>query len=156
MPRITDFQVIKKPEHPVLFIRSTTNMQGLSDIIGGGFMKISNYIESLGEIPADIPYLKYPQFEKLTEENIDVEIYFDTTRSLPEKDDIKSQMMPENKLVCCIYRGAYEDMAPVYQEMMEWIKNNGYEFIGDSYECYYNNENSPTEDLLTKIIMPVR
>ncbi len=156
MPRITDFQVTKKPEHPVLFIRSITSVQNLPNIIGGGFMKVGGYIESLGEIPADIPYLKYPQFERITEDKVDVEVCFDTTKLLPEKDDIKSVMIPETKLVSCMYRGIYEDMAPVYMEMIDWIKNNGYEFIGDSFEYYYNGENFPTEDLLTKIVMPVR
>jgi len=156
MPRITDFQLTKKPEHPVLFIRSTTSVQNLPNIIGGGFMKIGGYIESMGEIPADIPYLKYPQFEQIKEDKVDVEVYFDTAILLPEKDDIKSVMVPETKLISCMYRGDYEEMAPVYLEMIQWIKDNGYEFIGDSYEYYYNGENFPPEDMLTKIVMPVK
>lgn len=156
MPRITDFQVTLKPEHPALFIRSTTSVQSLPQIIGEGFTKVGRYIESLGEIPTDIPYLKYLQFEEITENNINVEIYFDTPRLLPDKEDIKSIMIPEIKLVSCMYRGDYNDMAPVYNEMIEWIKNNGYELVGDSFEYYYNGENFPIEEMLTKVVMPIK
>jgi effector-binding domain-containing protein len=54
-----------------------------------------------------------------------------------------------------MYRGPYGDMAPVYQEMAEWITQNGFSPVGTSYEFYYNGPGFPEDEMLTKIVMPV-
>ena len=46
-------------------------------------------------------------------------------------------------------------MAPVYGEMMKWMEDNGYKKNDTSFECYYNEPDTSTENLLTKIVMPL-
>ena len=46
-------------------------------------------------------------------------------------------------------------MAVLNNEMMEWIKNNGYKPSGTSIEYYYSNPNVPEEEQVTRIEMPL-
>jgi effector-binding domain-containing protein len=55
-----------------------------------------------------------------------------------------------------MYRGAYNDMAPVYTEMAEWIEKNGLVASGTAYEYYYNGPESPEDELLIKVVFPVK
>lgn len=155
MPRLSNIEVLQQIEQPILYIENKTNMAGLGDAIGGGFMKISEYLKELGEVPTDIPFVAYPNYEALTADNITLMVGFHIAKPLPEKDDIKLMMLPQRKVIFCMYRGKYEDMAPVYGEMIEWIKNSEYEDMKTSYEYYYNGPDTPEENLLTKIIMPL-
>jgi len=156
MPRMSDNAFLKKREQPVLYIRKETDMQGLSDVIGGGFMKIGAYLKELGELPADLPFLLYEDFDHMTEDHIVTEVVFAVSRLLPEKGDIKSKILPEMKVVSAYFRGDYNDMPPLYQDMMKWAKDQNLELTGDSFEYYVNGPNYPSEEMLTKVEMPVR
>ena len=105
MPRISDIQLLHQVEQPVLQIETRTSMQGLAQVIGGSFMKIAAYLEELGELMTDIPFVCYPGFDSMDENNIHVIIGFPVARPLPAKDDIKSVIIPEGKIIFCMYRG---------------------------------------------------
>lgn len=155
MPRISNIEVLQQVEQSVLQIETKTDMQGLSQVIGSSFMKIGTYLKELGESPTDIPYVCYQGFESMDEKNIHVIIGFPVAKPLPDIDNIKSVVIPARKVIFCMYRGEYEAMAPVYGEMMTWMKDKGYKVIDTSYEYYYNEPDSSPENLLTKIIMPL-
>jgi effector-binding domain-containing protein len=56
-----------------------------------------------------------------------------------------------------MYKGAYEDMEPVYNAMAEWMKEKSLEPTGVSYEYYYNSPAEvPLNELLTKIVFPLK
>lgn len=65
-------------------------------------------------------------------------------------------MIPEGYSVFCMYRGPYQEMEPVYNEMAKWIEEHGYQATGTAYEYYYNGPECPESELLTKIVMPVQ
>jgi len=156
MPKLSNIEMLKQPEQPILYIRTKTDMAGLPDVIGGGFTKISSYLKELDEMLTDLPFVAYPGYDSMDENNIEVIVGFHIAKLLPEKEDIKSMMLPERKVIFSMYRGKYEDMAPLYIEIAQWIKDNGYEGTGTSYEYYYNGPNTPEEDLLTRIVMPLK
>ena len=103
----------------------------------------------------DSPYVEYPDFESLTEHNIKMIIGLKSSRELQGEGDIRSITIPERKIVSCLHRGTYSELAVLYNEMMEWIKNNGYKPSGTSIEYYYSNPNVPEEEQVTRIEMPL-
>ena len=106
-------------------------------------------------ITTDIPYVEYPDFESLTEHNIKMIIGLKSSRELQGEGDIRSITIPERKIVSCLHRGTYSELAVLYNEMMEWIKANGYKPSGTSIEYYYSNPNVPEEEQVTRIEMPL-
>jgi len=56
-----------------------------------------------------------------------------------------------------IYTGPYEEVAPAYTRLYEFVIRNGYEMRGDAMELYLNNPiETPEAELLTEIQFPIK
>lgn len=153
MPRVSSIEILKQMKQPTIAIRTRTKVDDLPMLIGQSYGRLGAYLHELGEFMTDVPYVAYHNMDM---ENLDVEIGFPVFRELPEKDDIKAGFIEEGKALFCMYRGSYQEMGPVYDEMAKWINDNGYESKGMSYEYYYNGPGFPESEYLTKIIMPLK
>lgn len=153
MPKMTQIQMIEQSEQPTVSIRTRTGLSDLPRLIGESYGKIGAYLAELGRHPSDAPFVAYYNLDM---QNLDVEIGFPVADPLPEKGELRSGAIPAGKAVLCMYRGPYSGMVPVYEEMTAWIKQNGYEPSGISYEYYYNDPSFPESEYLTKIILPVK
>ena len=61
----------------------------------------------------------------------------------------------QRRIVSCLHRGNYNELAQLYNEMAEWIKTNGYKASGTSIEYYYSNPDVPEEEHVTRVEMPL-
>jgi len=78
-------------------------------------------------------------------------------KTIHGKGDVQAGSIPAGKQASCMYKGAYDDMVPVYNAMMEWIAEKGLVPTGVSYEFYYNSPAEvPASELLTKIVFPLK
>ena len=155
MGKISEIMLLKQPEQPALAVEVQTDMNGMSEAIGKNFVKIDSLFKEQGEVTTDIPYVEYPDFESLTEHNIKMIIGLKSSKKLQGEGDIRSITIPERKIVSCLHRVTYSELAVLYNEMMEWIKANGYKLSGTSIEYYYSNPNVPEEEQVTRIEMPL-
>lgn len=156
MGRISDIELLKRAEKTILSVRKKISHSLMPETLSTCFRKIGSYLEEMGEIPAEVPYICFHDMMKMDENNMDIEIIFEVAKKLPEKEDIKCTVIPEEKTVSCMYQGGYDKMMPVYEEIMAWAKDKGCEIKGDSYETYYNGMVYPQDKLLTRIIIPLK
>ncbi|MCC8145266.1 MAG: GyrI-like domain-containing protein [Bacteroidales bacterium] len=156
MAKITEIMLLQQVEQKALVIERQAAMGTFSDYIGAGFMEIGGYLEELGETTTDIPFVEYPGFEAMTEDNIRMVIGLYTQKSLPAKGDIQSITIPARKIAVCLHRGTYDALAELYNEMMQWIKEKGYEPTGASIEHYYTGPEVPEAEQVTRVVMPVK
>jgi effector-binding domain-containing protein len=152
VPRISNIEILEKPQQPTLHIRTITRVEDLPRLIGESYGKMADYLKELGGFLSDVPYVAYFNMDM---QHLDVEIGFPVSKSLPGKEDIQAGFIPAGKIVFCMYRGAYSKMEPVYTEMLKWIQDNNYKAIGTAYEHYYNGPGFPEDEMLTKIAMPL-
>lgn len=150
MPRVSNIEMLKHNDQPVLSIRVHTNVNKLPQLIGECFGKMGAYLQELGERLSDVPFVAYHNQDM---ENLDVEIGFPVAKSLPDKCDIKSGFIAGGNIIFCMYRGAYSGVEQTYNEMQQWMKEKGVASTGVSYEFYYNDLSFSEEELLTKIMM---
>lgn len=153
MPKMSQIQLIELGEQSTVFIRTRTTLSDLPRLIGESYGKIGAYFAELGRHPADAPYVAYYNLDM---QNLDVEMGFPVATPLPEKGELRSGVLPAGRAALCMYRGPYSEMVPVYEEMAAWIKENGFEPTGTSYEYYYNDPSFPECEYLTKIILPIQ
>lgn len=152
MPRVSNIELLRKREQPTLSIRTRAKVEDLPMLIGEGYCRMADYLKELGELLSDVPYVAYHNMDM---QNLDVEIGFPVSKTLPEKGEIQPGSIPEGNVVFCMYRGAYREMASTYSEMADWIGKNGLKPAGTAYEYYYNGPEYPESELLTMIVMPV-
>lgn len=144
----------EKDVQPVLSIRKITSVGELSQEIGKAYDSIIQYLNELGEQPAEAPYTAYYNLDM---EHLDVEMGFPVSGKLAGKGEIKAGEIPAGKYAECMYKGPYSGMVPVYDAINEWIVNNGYTAAGTAYEVYYNSpEEVPESELLTKVMFPLK
>ncbi len=147
-------ELVEQEPQPALSIRTTTSIKNLPQELGKAYGAIGQYLGQLGEQPAGAPYAAYFNWDM---SNLEVEIGFPVSSSLPDKDEIKAAELPGGKLARCLYTGPYKEIEPAYNALTAWVKEHGYEATGVSYEFYLNDpgEVSPSE-LLTQIVFPLK
>lgn len=135
---------------PTLSVRIITSMKSLPKEIGKANKLISTYIEEI----SDKSCIKKPFTAYYNEdmENFDVEIGYILKKPLEGNEEINASTIPKAKKATTIYKGPYSDMEPAFSALRNWIKENGYESTGVSYEIYLNSSKEvPKEELLTEI-----
>ncbi len=151
-----DFQCEIKEQvaQPTLSIRGRTPIDGLPQLLGESYGKIAGYLAELGEGPAGAPFAAYYNMDM---QDLDVEIGFPVSKPLAGKGDIQASEVPGGKLAVAMHVGPYGDIAPAYDALFQFVKEQGYEPTGISYEFYLNDpEETPPEKLQTQIIFPLK
>lgn len=155
MAKISEIMLLQQPEQPALAIEVQTDMKGMPQAIGENFVRIDTLFKEQGEVTTDIPFVEYPDFESLTEDHIRMIIGLKSSRTLQGTGNIKSVIIPARRIVSCLHKGNYNELAQLYNEMDEWIKTNGYKASGTSIEYYYSNPDVPEEEHVTRVEMPL-
>ena len=147
-------ELVELPPQHTLSIRTTTNIKNLPQELGKAYGAIGQYLGQLSEQPAGSPFAAYFNWDM---SNLEVEIGFPVSSTLPDKDEIKSGEIPGGRLARCIYTGPYNEIEPAYNALTAWVKEHGYEATGIVYEFYLNDpgEVSP-EDLMTQVVFPLK
>lgn len=154
MARISNIILIQQPSFHILAIRKSINfMEEFSDFAGYSFDRITKHLDSLNELPSDAPIIC---FHNMVLESLDVEIGFPVATSLSGKDDIAARTIPSQKVVSAIDLGPYEKQDPMLEEIFAWIQSNGYEMRGEIYYQYLNDTERSEDELLTKMILPIK
>jgi effector-binding domain-containing protein len=122
VPRVTDIRLYEQPEQDVLIIKARAKVTDLMELIGISYSKIFAYLAELGELTTDVPFVAYHNADM---DDLDIHIGVPVTRPLPDKDDMVSFKMPRSKAAYCIFRGSYADTEKTYNEMHQWISDNG-------------------------------
>lgn len=146
-------QIVIRPAQPVMSVRTRAAVGDLPRLIGAVYGQIMAYLLEQGEPPCGEPFVAYYNLDM---QDLDLEIGFPVSRSLPGKDDIRASAMPAGEYAACLYTGPYEKMEPAYNALQEHIHGRGRQASGAAYEFYLNSPDQvPMERLQTRILMPL-
>lgn len=135
-------------------IRTRTPIDGLPQLLGESYGKIAGYLAESGEVPAGAPFAA---FYNMDMQDLDVEIGFPVAKVMKGKDDIQTNEVPGGKLGYALHTGRYGDIAPAYEALTEFVKEQGFEPSGVAYEFYLNDPGeTPQEKLKTQIVFPLK
>jgi len=139
---------------PALTIRSKVGVDELPDTFESSFASLVAYLEELGEDIAGPPFAIY---YNVTTDDLDVEMGLPVTKTLPGKGEITAGQIGIAHAASTIHTGPYEEIESAYVALAEWMKENGYEPTGTSYEFYLNDPGITTpEELQTVIFLAVK
>lgn len=147
-------EIKDQPEQPSLTIRTRTPVEALPSVLGASYGKIAAYLGELGEAPAGAPFTAYYNTDM---QDLDVEIGFPVAKSLAGKGEIQAKQVPGGEVASVLHVGPYSDIAPAYDALAKYIKEQGREPTGISYEFYLNDsQETPPAELQTMIIFPLK
>lgn len=155
MPELTNIKIMKQIELPCLSVRTKVKTNDLSRVVEDTFKELSNYISELSEYPTYAPFIKFEDYQKMYVDTIHVEIGFPVSKNLPERGNIHSTIIPESKVVSCMFNGDFEQLNDLYFKMTRRFKEDDYDPKGPAYLFIYNVENSLAL-LLARIVIPIK
>ncbi len=149
-----DCHFVEQAAQPTLSIRTRTTGQDLPQLMGKAFGNVAGYLGERGDQPAGPPFAVYYNLDM---QNLDVEIGFPVAGPVPGKGDVQTSEIPAGKYAACLYTGAYSDMAPAYEALSQWVRENGYEATGVALEVYLSDPGQvPPPQLQTQILFPLK
>ncbi len=102
------------------------------------------------------PFCHYTNCNKDFTE-FDLELGFPAAGDVPEKDGMYITKTYEGRAVEATHKGSYHTMETTYAAIMRYIQENALEMTGEYYEWYLNDpDNTPEEELLTRVVYPVK
>lgn len=147
-------EIKEMPAQPSVSIRARTKVENLPETLGRAFGAIIQYLGEQGQQPAGAPYVAYYN-QDMTD--LDVEIGFPVSQTMPGKGEIRASRIPGGKMGTCLYTGPYQEMVPAYGALHKLVDEKGLEPTGVAYEIYYNSpmDTEPAK-LQTLILFPLK
>lgn len=147
-------ELYEQMEQPALSVRTRTSVDKLPAVLGKSYAEIMEYLDRLGEMAADAPFVAYYNSDM---QDLDVEVGFPVSRPLPAEGNIQSSMIPAGMYAITMHKGPYRAVEAAYNALMVWIVTNGHEAAGIAYEFYLNDPSNTDEaDILTRIAMSLK
>lgn len=152
MPRISNFEFLTLRPQPVIRLTRTTAVEALPQVIGEGFRTLGAYAMEKDVQLCDIPFVSFRGDDP---SKFLVRVSFPLAAAIEGRDEIEALTLPSCKAAFCMYLGDYDGIQPVYEEMIAWLASQGFAKPGESWEYYYNGQDYPREQLLTRLVMPL-
>jgi effector-binding domain-containing protein len=147
-------EIKDQPAQPTLSIRARTPVEELPALLGESYGKIATYLAELGESPTGAPFAAYYNMDM---QDLDVEVGFPVAKPLAGKNEIQASQVPGGQLASILHVGPYSDIAPAYEALAEYVKEQGREPTGISYEFYLNDpQKTPPAELHTQVLFPLQ
>lgn len=116
------------------------------------------YLQRQGGTCTGAPIFLYHEFgqedKKITEGLL--EVAWPIRQRIAETEEIKCYELPGGQMAKITYKGPYDQMVPVYEQLIAWIKQQGKTPHGPTREVYLNDpQEAGLENALTDIYIPV-
>lgn len=114
-----------------------------------------NQVVKLADVPYCFAITHQVNFEK---KYIDTEVLRIVEKIQPDKDGLHFSALPGMEVAAVAYQGIYNKIGDINQYIYRWVKENGYQICGMSFQTYYVspvNESDP-ENFITEICFPIQ
>lgn len=139
---------------PFLAIRTRTSISEMGSTLGQSYGAIMAYMGELGQQPAGAPFVAFYNQDM---QDMDVEIGMPTAETLPGRGDIYGAEIPAGRVAECMYTGSYQTMEPAYEQLAQFVAEQGEEPTGVAYEIYIDDASTkPQAEVRTLIVFPLK
>lgn len=149
------FEIKEVEAVKALVIKSDVPMSEIGDAMGKVYGQLFGYVEANNIQPAGPPFAVYLKWDP--EGNVVFESGIPVAKTEKGKDDVVYKEYPSMKVLSTLYKGSYEKMEPIYNELMEFMKTEKLEGDDTAWEIYLTdpNEVAPEENQ-TIIYFPIK
>ena len=135
-------------------VRTSTPVEKLSEVMGSCFGEIMGVLGTAGVAPAGPPFAMYHNMDM---SKLDVEIGFPVASRIEASGRVKPGKIPGGKAAVTLHRGPYDKIEDAYNRLSAFVRDQGLDVEGFTYEFYLNDpDETPPEELKTEIYFPVK
>jgi effector-binding domain-containing protein len=77
-------------------------------------------------------------------------------QAVPEAQEMRVVDLPKTKVASLAHRGPMNQIAEVYEALVGWTENSGYELAGRSRELYHEWHDQQPELSVTELQLPIK
>ncbi len=147
------FEIFETADQPVMCIRTHARVEDLQRVIGQSYGAISEFIAANGLEMSGAPYVAYFSMDM---QNLDLELGFPVTKSNDGNGIVVPGVIPAGRKATTLFTGPYSQMAPAYDALNAFIKENNWEPTGAAYEYYLTGPETPEAEHKTQIVFPLK
>jgi effector-binding domain-containing protein len=143
-------------------IRGRTAWADLGSFINGALMELFKVAGEQGARPSGpvygIYHLADVKESDLKEAEVDLEIGMPVAEPIEPSGRVASSTIPGGLVAVTVHAGPYEDVAPAYRALGEWVQEHGHETAGPPREVYIVGPDQVKDPgaLRTEIVWPIR
>ena len=147
-------EIKEMKEKLALMIRKTTSIQDMPSVLGQCFGEIIQYVMESG---AAEPVESFVIYHNMDMSNLEIDVGFTVSESLPDKGNIISSSIPAGKYAVALHVGPYETLNQTYDELTGFVDERKQTVDNWVYEVYLNNPmDNPDEPAKTMIYFPLK
>lgn len=150
MGRITDFIIVETKEQYVLIIERTIKEAEIIHFIVDSVHKLNKYTKEFNCLPSDFPFLRI-----LDANPVKVAVGVITPEKINGNEFIISEKIDAGKKAVGYYQGDNNNMESFYNEIKEFVNENGFKTKGAGYEFFLNGIEFGIDKLLTKVVFEI-
>ena len=135
----------------------TVNAILSAGIVPAALMEISGVAGNQGIRFAGPPYTAYYSADS-TEAEVDREVGIPVDEPIEPAGRVAYTVIPGGLVAATVHSGRYEDVAPAYRALGEWVQEHGHETSGPPREVYLTDPSQVRDPgaLRTEILWPIR
>jgi len=139
-----------------IVIKADIPTNSIGSAMGKAYEKLFGFLSGNNIVPAGSPFTVYYSFDPIG--NTVFEAGVPVNAPVEGNNEITYKEFPAMKVVSTLYKGAYDAMEPVYGEIDKYIKTNGLESTGTSWEVYLTDPNQLKDqnDNQTIVYFPIK
>ena len=151
-------EVIEVTAQPVAYmhVKSAIDPQAISTALGGAFGAIGAFLQTNGLQMSGAPLTI--NHGVVTEYDVDAAIPINQKpENYDESGEVKVRDLYAGKVLKVIHRGAYTKLGDSYAKATAFIRSNGWEVAGASWDAYVTDPgNTPEDALVTHMFIPIK
>lgn len=152
------YEITKKEVAParVAAVEAEVDLPAVGAAIGKGFGTIMGVLGPAGVAPAGAPFVIYHDvIDEATSGKI--ELCIPVAGEFSSTDRVRAKELPGGPAASTIHKGAYDEIAPAYHAMSEWMSGHGSEPAAPPCEVYLNDPTEvPVGEQLTEVLWGIR
>ena len=147
----TPFEIKTVEAQKALVMKADVPMSDISTKMGEIYQATFSYVMENNIQPAGPAIAIYNSWDP--EGNIVFEAGVPVASKAEGKGDIILKEYPEMKVLTTLYTGSYENMEPVYNKLMQYVKDEELEWTGVTWEVYLTDPQAVKDPAMNKTII---
>lgn len=150
-----DITVQTLPATAIASIRERTSIEEISSALETGFGRVFGALAERGQTPTGAPLVIY--HEMSADEPGEIEIGLPCAGELDLGEGVEVRSLDEVDAAVTVHHGPYDELAPAYHALTNWMAEHGHEAAGPPREVYVTDPGeTPDDELQTRIEWPIR
>jgi len=145
------------PQMSVISIKDSSHWDEIGGRIGGIYESLEEVIRKRGLAITGVHYCQYHVWDEANQFSI-FEAGIPVDKTIDLKKNIESKVLPESRALKSTHYGAYENIAPVYYALINYVETHNLNEIAGPIEFYITGpeQDADTNQWITEVYFPIK